>query len=757
MHAFEDVRWEDNRQRVVLSPQAGGRVVSWSIDGAERVLAPYGTEGGLLRVLFAEEQYPGSNYTTPHRLLAVESDGSGFTAHLRYEWNTCNRIMRAAGWSEKANELHIDRLRLDKRVTFRADDQCILCELAITNLSRERKYVTPWLHNCLIDFAQQRSVHVAGQREPDADTDSDWSAHAALMDAAMPIVPEGRGLCCVLGAEATHLAGMAAMLPVPGEFHESTCELRGRTLTLDPGQRWRRNCFLALTDDAERWLNTTPEPLHSAIKPAGDGGDDRDGFAMLERWMLDNERRSGLMVLSFLDKPPFVSPSRYAAGHTFAGFHLIDGGAEAHVMLYASRDLGPVHAEVAGPAGWCVRFGGGPAANRAVCALKTDDFVPLVLRGPSDLYGATEVRVTLTVADQAHCALQVAADVGVERRYAYQVRQAPVYLEARDRERRGPAADADARQIAAWQTHMRDRLLLRMRCMAAVERQEGETCIREKWLIQSEPGIWVPGFLIRPKSLRGRRPVLYQLHGSGPGKDSFAGDESTTPVQTQHGHELELMAYRVATRLNCLLYMPDGRGQGEMGETNPSQYPSRLDALGLSNTVLRVLDQMRALDWLVSREDVDPSRVGSFGCSGGGGLTYLFAAYDPRVAASIVSSTSAMIPLPAFPEGYFHQEFASASVPAAQRAGEPITQDALGMLVAPRPMWIMDGRDDLDIPAADRPDWRARKQRGRDAIRAIYRGLGAEDHFDYTCFPAGHCGGMTVANVSAWFRRWFGE
>jgi cephalosporin-C deacetylase-like acetyl esterase len=48
-------------------------------------------------------------------------------------------------------------------------------------------------------------------------------------------------------------------------------------------------------------------------------------------------------------------------------------------------------------------------------------------------------------------------------------------------------------------------------------------------------------------------------------------------------------------------------------------------------------DSIRAVDYLTSRPEVDPSRIGAFGCSGGGTMTALLGAMDPRVHAIAVA------------------------------------------------------------------------------------------------------------------------
>jgi cephalosporin-C deacetylase-like acetyl esterase len=48
-------------------------------------------------------------------------------------------------------------------------------------------------------------------------------------------------------------------------------------------------------------------------------------------------------------------------------------------------------------------------------------------------------------------------------------------------------------------------------------------------------------------------------------------------------------------------------------------------------------DGIRAVDYLQSRPEIDPNRIGAFGCSGGGTMTALLGAFDPRVHAIAVA------------------------------------------------------------------------------------------------------------------------
>jgi cephalosporin-C deacetylase-like acetyl esterase len=50
-----------------------------------------------------------------------------------------------------------------------------------------------------------------------------------------------------------------------------------------------------------------------------------------------------------------------------------------------------------------------------------------------------------------------------------------------------------------------------------------------------------------------------------------------------------------------------------------------------------VTDGVRAVDYLYYRKDVDATRIGMFGCSGGGTATAYLAAFDPRVRTAVVA------------------------------------------------------------------------------------------------------------------------
>ena len=80
--------------------------------------------------------------------------------------------------------------------------------------------------------------------------------------------------------------------------------------------------------------------------------------------------------------------------------------------------------------------------------------------------------------------------------------------------------------------------------------------------------------------------------------------------------------------MKCLVYVPDQRSQGEWGEMYLTEAARRT---GYNPWAMRMWDHTRSLDYLCSRPDVDASRIGCFGASGGGSATMYTAGIDTRI------------------------------------------------------------------------------------------------------------------------------
>ena len=105
MPPLPDLIWQSAGERITISPAAGGRIVSWQRDGRELVMAPLIGEGGLYRILFAEEQYPGTSYASPHRVLRWETARRRLHSHAGASLESAERVPapgRLVGEGERA-------------------------------------------------------------------------------------------------------------------------------------------------------------------------------------------------------------------------------------------------------------------------------------------------------------------------------------------------------------------------------------------------------------------------------------------------------------------------------------------------------------------------------------------------------------------------------------------------------------------------------------------------------------------------------
>jgi len=160
----------------------------------------------------------------------------------------------------------------------------------------------------------------------------------------------------------------------------------------------------------------------------------------------------------------------------------------------------------------------------------------------------------------------------------------------------------------------------------------------EKVLFDSQPGFHVTALLYVPDtSIPARRfPAILMAPGHSPaGK---AGDYFTAATLARNG--FVVLSYDPLGQGERLQY-PDPNHPGASLASRPTgeHGEAGLQPTLIGDAVARyfVWDAMRAIDYLAQRPEVDPRRIGAFGCSGGGAMTALTAGLDPRVAVAGVA------------------------------------------------------------------------------------------------------------------------
>lgn len=169
---------------------------------------------------------------------------------------------------------------------------------------------------------------------------------------------------------------------------------------------------------------------------------------------------------------------------------------------------------------------------------------------------------------------------------------------------------------------------------------------RQRVVIQTEPGVYMPFYVLKPRVSRPPYAAVIAVPGhTMGGKDGVAGirtDPAVAAAIDRYNGDYGLQL----VRQGFLVFCPDPRGYGERQEEweRPDPLMSSCDtlthmALGLGQTVLgmETWDLHRLIDYIVTRDDCDPERIGMVGLSGGGMQTLWAAALDDRVRAAAIS------------------------------------------------------------------------------------------------------------------------
>lgn len=162
-----------------------------------------------------------------------------------------------------------------------------------------------------------------------------------------------------------------------------------------------------------------------------------------------------------------------------------------------------------------------------------------------------------------------------------------------------------------------------------------ENCDIEKIIFQSRPGFYVTGNLYLPKKLKKKNPAVLGLCGH-----SLSGKND--PVYQAFCQALAQKGF--------IVFIIDPISQGERRQFFPRDggvRPRLTHAHNLMGNQMvltddffgtwRVWDAIRALDYLLSRDEVDKNNIGVTGNSGGGTLSSFVAALDSRITMAAPS------------------------------------------------------------------------------------------------------------------------
>ena len=159
-----------------------------------------------------------------------------------------------------------------------------------------------------------------------------------------------------------------------------------------------------------------------------------------------------------------------------------------------------------------------------------------------------------------------------------------------------------------------------------VERFEHEGLIVENLCIETLPGLYLVGNLYRPKGHKGRLPLILHPHGHAMNARTTPLAEYSVPHRAMNGALQGFASFAYS----MIGYDEDTQQISHRSLLSGAE-KERANTLGLSLFGLQLNNSIKALDYLLSRKEIDPRRVGCTGESGGGTQTYFLAAVDERV------------------------------------------------------------------------------------------------------------------------------
>jgi len=261
-------------------------------------------------------------------------------------------------------------------------------------------------------------------------------------------------------------------------------------------------------------------------------------------------------------------------------------------------------------------------------------------------------------------------------------------------------------------------------------REEAEHYERVHLMIPAEADDEIPAYLLLPKARPAERgPAMIVLHQTqAPGKQEACG---------MVGDPDMAFAHELAER-GILCIAPDAIGFGERILPGRQPYDNALDFyrehqnwsyFGKMN-----YDLSRVVDYLLTRDDVDPARIGVIGHSHGAYGAIMGAVYEPRIALVVASCGFTTFRTDPHPDRWSHR---TALMPRIGFFAEDIHQLPLDWheivaCLAPRPFFNWATLEDSIFPNTENiAEIHAQ-------LGALYALHGAEDRLEGHLVPGAH-------------------
>ncbi|MGV3725000.1 MAG: dienelactone hydrolase family protein [Actinomycetota bacterium] len=243
------------------------------------------------------------------------------------------------------------------------------------------------------------------------------------------------------------------------------------------------------------------------------------------------------------------------------------------------------------------------------------------------------------------------------------------------------------KDVAAWKRQARGKLLELLHYAPEktdpkpelVERIDRGDFVQEKVYFNTTPDVRVPASVLIPRNLKGRAPAVVALHDHGGfylwGQEKLIEQPEEHPVLQQFkrqyyggksiASELARQGYVVIVidmfywGERRMLLDDDPQDWRERPKDIPAERISAFNqragqneqlvgrtifSAGFTWSGVMFWDDIRTVDYLITRPEVDPNRIGCVGLSVGGLRSCHLAALDPRIKSSVVVGWMASFP-----------------------------------------------------------------------------------------------------------------
>jgi cephalosporin-C deacetylase-like acetyl esterase len=273
----------------------------------------------------------------------------------------------------------------------------------------------------------------------------------------------------------------------------------------------------------------------------------------------------------------------------------------------------------------------------------------------------------------------------------------------------------------------------------------------EKVTFESRPRLYVTANLYVPAGT-GRRPAILGPLGHSVNGKAWPSYQKLFSNLARKGYVV--LAYDPFGQGERIEYPGSRPGQSALGGgTSEHEYAGRrLILLGANFGLFRAWDGIRGIDYLLTRAEVDPERIGCCGQSGGGTLTQFLAALDSRIRVAVVSmgNTENLAQENVEPPGSA-DDAEQNIVPALARG---IDRADLLYAFAPKPLLMTITLHDAGHTYS--PEYVSSSHDLLDEYQRVYGLLGAGDRVSLQATTVSHGYVYEMRRATyAWFNRWF--